>query len=638
MTITSANCPSCGGPITFKIGSSIVVICEFCGSAVARTDRDLRNMGKVADLVDTRSPLRVGLAGRFEGKPFTLTGRVQIGHQAGGVWDEWYAAFEGGGWGWLAEAQGKFYMTFPRSVPDPSQIPSYNSLAPGQQLAVPGSTVPFVVAEKGVGRLRGARGEIPYLVQPDATYGYADISGPGGGFGTVDYRYSTPALFAGRQVSLKELGISTIVDEFDAEKKVVEVQRLICPHCNSPLELRAPDASQRVTCPSCNALLDVDKGNLSYLRTLEEARAQKFPIGASALVDGVTQTIIGFMVRGCQVEGEWYYWEEYLLYEPSVGFRWLVNGEGGWSFVETVSPGDVHRVSSNRVKFASKSFVLRETVTAVVSYVRGEFYWRVEVGEQVRASDFAGKANETLSLEESGGEINWSFGRKVLESDLEKAFDPKARTKQPLALPPARVITPPKPLPSLVATLAIWLVFSLIAFGLWTGISAMRSGAPFVAQTVAFDAIPEGSKPPAPAPADSETQVSWVPGQVEQTTVVGTFELKGSDDIEVVVQPVGSINGDLWLRLVNDVTGVVRTQTIAAGSEAYDSKFESPGQGVYTLYAVRRASEGSTALEARIWIKRGATDVNLPCCFPLVLLVGPAGLLVAKMFRSMLSE
>src|SRR4051812_32249310 len=56
--ITTANCPSCGGPITFKVGSSITVICEFCGSAVARTDRDVRNLGKVADLIDTQSPLR----------------------------------------------------------------------------------------------------------------------------------------------------------------------------------------------------------------------------------------------------------------------------------------------------------------------------------------------------------------------------------------------------------------------------------------------------------------------------------------------------------------------------------------------------------------------------------------------------
>src|SRR3954468_18334297 len=169
MPITTANCPSCGGPISFKIGSSVVVVCEFCGSSVARTDRDLRNLGKVADLIDTQSPLRVGLEGRFDGKPFVLTGRVQIAHQAGGVWDEWYASFGDLGWGWLAEAQGRFYMTFVRPVPDPTQIPPVQQLGPGQPVGVPGDSTRWIVGETGVGRLVSGQGEIPYAVQPGLT-------------------------------------------------------------------------------------------------------------------------------------------------------------------------------------------------------------------------------------------------------------------------------------------------------------------------------------------------------------------------------------------------------------------------------------------------------------------------------------
>ena len=41
-------------------------------------------------------PLDIGLKGRYEGAPFTLTGRTQYRHPAGGVWDEWYAAFDDG--------------------------------------------------------------------------------------------------------------------------------------------------------------------------------------------------------------------------------------------------------------------------------------------------------------------------------------------------------------------------------------------------------------------------------------------------------------------------------------------------------------------------------------------------------------
>jgi hypothetical protein len=66
MSVLVANCPSCGATVEFKSGQSIVVICEYCRSAVARTDRELKDLGKVAELVETGSPLDVGLRGKWK--------------------------------------------------------------------------------------------------------------------------------------------------------------------------------------------------------------------------------------------------------------------------------------------------------------------------------------------------------------------------------------------------------------------------------------------------------------------------------------------------------------------------------------------------------------------------------------------
>ena len=82
-----ANCPSCGGQINFAIGSSAVVICDYCHSVVARTDRGLEDLGKVAALIDTGSPLRRDLPGSYRGVGFRLVGRTQMRHEAGGMWD-----------------------------------------------------------------------------------------------------------------------------------------------------------------------------------------------------------------------------------------------------------------------------------------------------------------------------------------------------------------------------------------------------------------------------------------------------------------------------------------------------------------------------------------------------------------------
>ena len=99
------SCPQCGDEIEFNAANSLVVVRESCSSVVGRGDGRLETYGKVSDLVDTDSPLQVGAEGEVKGKRYEITGRTQYRHSAGGIWDEWYVAFEGGErWGWLAEA------------------------------------------------------------------------------------------------------------------------------------------------------------------------------------------------------------------------------------------------------------------------------------------------------------------------------------------------------------------------------------------------------------------------------------------------------------------------------------------------------------------------------------------------------
>ena len=89
MTALQSTCPSCGGPIEFTAGSTIVLVCPYCRSAVARTDRGLQDLGKVAEIVESQSPLKLGLKGTFNGQRFELTGRAQMRHELGGFWEEW---------------------------------------------------------------------------------------------------------------------------------------------------------------------------------------------------------------------------------------------------------------------------------------------------------------------------------------------------------------------------------------------------------------------------------------------------------------------------------------------------------------------------------------------------------------------
>jgi hypothetical protein len=435
MSALVANCPACAGPVEFKSGQSIVVICEYCHSAVARTDRDLKDLGKVAELAETGSPLDVGLRGKWKDVPFELTGRAQLGHEMGGQWDEWYATFSNGWLGWLAEAQGRFYLTFQYPIPDGVQVPQFDQLQLGQPISGLPWPTPLIVAETGRATARSAKGEIPYLLTPGETYDYADLSGTNGAFGTLDYNESPPLVFLGQQVTLAELGITT-TRKPEREERRVGAAHVSCPNCAGPLELRAPDKTERVTCPNCNSLLDVNQGNLEFLKALDKPWFQPLiPIGREGETPEGKMTVIGAMARSVTIEGVQYFWSEYLLYNPQIGFRWLVHSDDHWNYVYAVPPGEVLDEGKSAT-FRNKRYKIFQDAQARVEAVVGEFYWKVEAGEKVRGLDYVAPPYmlskevstvyvtdpNTSKTKRATGEINWSFGTYMPVADVEKAF------------------------------------------------------------------------------------------------------------------------------------------------------------------------------------------------------------------------
>ncbi|HVF47949.1 MAG TPA: DUF4178 domain-containing protein [Pyrinomonadaceae bacterium] len=427
MSGLQANCPSCAGPLEFKSGSTIVIVCPFCRSAIARNDRAVEDLGKVAEIVESESPLKLGLKGTYNGNRFELTGRAQLRHEAGGSWDEWYATFSNGWVGWLAEAQGRFYLTFYQPMPDGVSLPSFAGLQLGQQLPEIPNESTLMVQEKGRGTTLAADGEIPYKLTPGEKFEYADLAGKNNAFATIDYSIDPPWVFVGRQVTLDQIGLGD-AKPAEREARRVSAVGMGCPNCGGPLDLIAPDKAERVTCPNCDSLLDVNQGNLSYLKALDppaERPAFVLPIGSEGTFPGdVKFKIIGAVVRSVFMDVT-YYWHEYLLYNPTIGFRWLVHSDNHWNFVEPVNPADVAQDSvfaaGSTVDYNGRKYKIFQDAPARVEYVQGEFYWRVEQGETVRAVDYVAPPY-MLSLESTADEMNWSAGTYMTNAEVEKAF------------------------------------------------------------------------------------------------------------------------------------------------------------------------------------------------------------------------
>ena len=481
MKAFAANCPSCGGPVEFSVGGSMVTICDFCRTAVARTNKKVEDHGKVADLIETRSPLALGVTGKFRGKGFEIVGRVQYRHPAGGVWDEWYLSLPGSNIGWLAEAQGRFYLLFAKPAKVLGRVPEYATLELGETFDLGKELGTIRVTEKGIATAGSAEGEIPWDFRPGAEHRFADLGGPNKTFATIEFDADAKSgdeqtdaaeedgggyalkrgkvnLYIGREVTLSELRITAKAEEGKGVGRT-ETAQLNCPKCGGQLELFAPDQSERVTCPSCSSLLECSHGKLEYLTTLKPKKKPKpqIPMGSVGKIDNVSWTVIGFLQRYVIYEGRKYYWTEYLLYEPANGFRWLVNSDEHWNFVSPVPPGEVIG-SGMTVTWNKETFKLYQKGTAYVGYVLGEFYWKISVGETAETQDYINPP-VMLSFEWSGttasSEVNISAGRYMPHEEVEAAFGVSN-------LPRPWGVSPNQPAPPVGSLLLSWALFAML--------------------------------------------------------------------------------------------------------------------------------------------------------------------------------
>ncbi len=601
MSVLQANCPSCAAPIEFKNGSTIVLVCPFCRSAIARTDKRLEDLGKIADIAESESPLKIGLKGAFNGNRFELTGRAQLKHELGGFWDEWYATFSNGWVGWLAEAQGKFYLTFYQPLKKEVRLPSFEAIQPGQMISEIPNKTPFVVQEKGTATAVAASGEIPYKLTPNERSDYADLAGKNGAFATIDYSANPPWAFVGQEVSLADLGLS---DAKSSERKArrVAVGKMSCPNCGGSLELNAPDKTERVTCPFCNSLLDVNQGNLKFLHALDKIENPfVLPVGAEGIfANDVKMKIIGAVVRSVTIEGTQYFWHEYLLYNANVGFRWLVHSDNHWNFVEPVNAAEV-AIVGNTANYNGRTFKIFQDATARVEYVQGEFYWRVETGEQVRAVDFVAPPL-MLSQEVSPNEINWSAGTYQTNADIEKAFG---------------VSNLPKP----------WSVAPNQPF---TGGFYIKAGFAMLAMlcATAILMIPLGGFGSTPLSQQIVLQPT-ANAQTAQTVFSQPFELKGNRNVRISANaPVSNSWADLDVDLVNEqneeiesvnvpieyYSGVEDGESWSEGGQTQDATVSSLPAGKYVLRVEGTWQDFAQPLPVNVKVEQNVTrGVNF--CF-----------------------
>lgn len=460
--VRSGTCPSCGAPMTFGSNAALAQVCPHCRFVVARTDRDFRAIGRVADLMPIASPLVVGATGHIEGRPFRVAGRVQYdrasleSHQAplaSAPWQEFYLELDGGAhWAWLAHAQGNFYLM--SRYDHPLRLPTPAEARPGVVIRLAGGEA-FAITERAGRVSTSAEGELPVALSPGVVETYADMSGPSGAFGTLDYGdvregARPPQVFFGRRIDPRGIAIDGGGASGTTAPRAT-LASVRCPGCGGDLPLATAEQTERVICRYCGTLSNLNAGVLLALRKVPPPEvAPRIELGAKGILRNQDVTVVGFMERGTTVEGSRYRWREYLLYSNGApagsdspagtngpGFLFLLEENGSWEFIVPIGAGDVERPADRLRVYGGKTFRWSAEVRAEVESVVGEFYWKVEVGESVVATEYQGPQRAKLSEESTGSEITVSYSTPLVANELTRAFGDKFRRASALATPSA---------------------------------------------------------------------------------------------------------------------------------------------------------------------------------------------------------
>lgn len=436
-----AACPNCGAPVDFRSPASAFAVCSFCQSTIVRDGEALRRTGQAAELFDDHTPLQIGASGVYLGRPFTLVGRLQY-RTPQGTWNEWHALFDAGADGvprpaWLSEDNGRYVIALEAPLADPPPDPDL--LAAGQRLSLAGQA--WSVASVVQASLIAAQGELPSPPVTDRPFAVVDLRNARDEVATLDYSDpAAPRWSLGRPVAISALQMKGLAE---ATEKTLKARGVECPNCGTALEVKL-DSTQSIVCHQCKAVVDVSGGVGSDLQHYVQANAQdggtpQIPLGqVGTLALGTNDRpaqplpwqVVGYVER-CEVADEpgeeQAVWREYLLYHRTEGFAFLVDAEDGWSWTAPIT--GVPEGSGNTVTYRGASYRKLYDYRGKVTYVLGEFYWKLERDQLTHNTDYAGTgaaSSRRLNRERTGEgreqEVVWSAGDSLSAELVLRAF------------------------------------------------------------------------------------------------------------------------------------------------------------------------------------------------------------------------
>jgi len=196
------------------------------------------------------------------------------------------------------------------------------------------------------------------------------------------------------------------------------VKPVNCPNCGGTVDIRVAGTTVSVVCSHCGSTLDATSPDLQVIAKADSAlRRPQIALGKRGALRGTTWETVGYVERS---DGE-VEWAEYLLFNPYEGYAFLVDDGRRFSLGRLLDRLPASHWGIGLQQGGQTFTRFGDPYPVRVTFVVGEFYWRVAVGETVEETDYV-TPGTMLACEDYAGERTWTRLDMLDWGEAEAAF------------------------------------------------------------------------------------------------------------------------------------------------------------------------------------------------------------------------
>jgi hypothetical protein len=220
-------------------------------------------------------------------------------------------------------------------------------------------------------------------------------------------------------MNASDFGPNLFGEEPPAVKKAA-IRKFNCPSCGGEIQIRAAGHTLTAICAHCGTVVDTADERFTIIDDVRvKLRPTLIEIGQRGTLGGTDWEVIGYVLKSDRTKQ--YFWDEYLLFNPYHGFRFLVQMDGHWNFVRVVKEDFQRMGFVTTVWHEEQSFSPFLRDQPIVQYVKGEFYWRIRKGDTATTEDYVAPPY-MLSFEKVPGEETASLCEYTEPEVVQAAF------------------------------------------------------------------------------------------------------------------------------------------------------------------------------------------------------------------------